>query len=479
MTTLTKATTATTSNRNVGARRLTATKDAAAIKDRIVGSILGVFIGDALGVGVHWQYDLDKLQADRGFVTDYLDPLKDSFHSGTLHAPGRGKLHAGQLEQQGFIDKILLESLAEHKALDQFDFLDRFEREILRESTMDGTRQGGKYGWTDKSICEIYQARVIEGKPWEECVPPRSDTPDSIVRAALIATLYFQTPMEMARQVQSHAKYATLDSSVQAHSVAFASMIGATLQGVPLNNQMTKFLYQQAGKSLPFSSMLSSKDYDPAYGHYSEPDSLLWFGSIAEGVQTFQQSIQPAHRGVLLYGQFCAFFASVPSAYYCAARFPDNFEDAVLCSVNGGGQNTMRTSLVGALLGARVGLSGIPQRFINGLEESDYLIGLAEQVADAALIHTARNTTRNDLWFWPSESQIEFTIGGPSSLSTGTARVAKIANPVLSDTGMNDVPPLLVAVVATFLCVTVAVTIVKLFQNLLWRQSRSAYDNLK
>ena len=32
--------------------------------------------------------------------------------------------------------------------LDQADFHDRFEKEILREDTMDGTRQGGKYGWT-------------------------------------------------------------------------------------------------------------------------------------------------------------------------------------------------------------------------------------------------------------------------------------------------------------------------------------------
>jgi ADP-ribosylglycohydrolase len=79
--------------------------------------------------------------------------------------------------------------------------------------------------------------------------------------------------------------------------------------------------------------------------------------------------VEPAHRGVELYGKFCAFlfFAVLPSAYYCAARFPDNFEEAVLCSVNGGGQHTMRTSLVGALVGARVGLSRIPKRFVERL----------------------------------------------------------------------------------------------------------------
>jgi hypothetical protein len=165
--------------------------------------------------------------------------------------------------------------------------------------------------------------------------------------------------------------------------------------------------------------------------HFTEPDSLLWFGSIAIGVREFQSSIHPGHRGVLLYGQFCAFFATIPSAYYCAARFPDSFEDAVLCSVNGGGQNTMRSSLVGALLGARVGLSNIPARFLHGLEDADYLIELAGQIADVAL----ERGTPDDVWFWPSDSQMNFTIGGPAhhspTFSQETSKSAMIKTEIV------------------------------------------------
>ena len=375
--------------------------DPAELKDRIVGSILGVFIGDALGVGVHWQYDLDTLEANRGFVTGYVDPLPGSFHSGTPDAPGRGKLKAGQLEQQGVIDRLLLESLAEHSALQQDDFWRRVENVILRDPTMDGTRQGGRHGWTDKSICELYQCRIVDEKPWSACASPRSDTPDAIVRAALLAGLYLFTPHELAIQVNIHARAATMDSSVQAHAVAFASMVAAAIQGVPLDESMKDFLYQQPGRSLPYTSMQATKDYDPEYGAFTEPDSLLWFGSIAAGVQQFGSAMQPAYRGVQVYGQFCAFFASVPSAYYCTARFPDNFEDAVLCSVNGGGQTTMRTSLVGALLGAHVGLSGIPPRFLEGLEDSSSLLELANTVAEAALFTANRSTNNTDAWYWP------------------------------------------------------------------------------
>lgn len=258
-------------------RHLSAITDSEILKDRIQGAILGVFIGDALGVGVHWQYDLAKLEADRGYVTDYLDPLPGSYHSGTEDAPGRGKLTAGQLEQQGAIDKLLLESLAEKLQLDQNDFLDRFEKVILRDPAMDGTRQGGSHGWTDKSVCDIYECRIVQNKPWPECAAPRSDTPDPVVRAALIAPLYYQNPMEMAVAIQKHAKAATLDDSVQAHSVAFGSMVAVTIQGIPLTHKMRDFLYQQPGRSLPYTSIIqSNKNSNTDYGRFSEPDSLLW-----------------------------------------------------------------------------------------------------------------------------------------------------------------------------------------------------------
>jgi ADP-ribosylglycohydrolase len=77
----------------------------------------------------------------------------------------------------------------------------------------------------------------------------------------------------------------------------------------------------------------------------------------------------------------CAIYHQLPAAYYLAARFPDDFESAVLHAVNGGGQNQARAILTGALAGAQVGLSGIPQRFLDGLEQGEMLKGLAMELA--------------------------------------------------------------------------------------------------
>ena len=47
--------------------------------DRIVGAILGAFIGDALGVGCQWYYDLGALEQDFGsWIDNYVSPKVDS-----------------------------------------------------------------------------------------------------------------------------------------------------------------------------------------------------------------------------------------------------------------------------------------------------------------------------------------------------------------------------------------------------------------
>ena len=73
----------------------------------------------------------------------------------------------------------------------------------------------------------------------------------------------------------------------------------------------------------------------------------------------------------------------LPAAYYFNSRFENDFELPVLSAVNGGGNNMARASLTGALAGAQVGLSGIPQRFITGLAGSERLLEMAERVAEA------------------------------------------------------------------------------------------------
>ncbi len=70
----------------------------------------------------------------------------------------------------------------------------------------------------------------------------------------------------------------------------------------------------------------------------------------------------------------------LPAAYYLAARFSNDFEAGVLNALNGGGQNQVRTMLTGALIGAQVGFSNIPKRFVDGLKDKEHLLEIADRL---------------------------------------------------------------------------------------------------
>jgi ADP-ribosylglycohydrolase len=61
------------------------------------------------------------------------------------------------------------------------------------------------------------------------------------------------------------------------------------------------------------------------------------------------------------------------------------FETSVLEAVNGGGDADTNAAMVGAIVGAEVGIDGIPKRWIDGLDKRDMIIRTADELLDAAL----------------------------------------------------------------------------------------------
>ncbi len=119
-------------------------------------------------------------------------------------------------------------------------------------------------------------------------------------------------------------------------------------------------------------------------GKFVSPDALLTPSFIARAAKDPEIAIEPAWKVSLVYGMPCAIYHILPSAYYLAARFTDDFESAVLNAINGGGQNQARAILVGALSGAQAGLGGILRRFIDGLEQGEEIVSLSAQLAEQA-----------------------------------------------------------------------------------------------
>jgi len=62
--------------------------------------------------------------------------------------------------------------------------------------------------------------------------------------------------------------------------------------------------------------------------------------------------------------------SSYPSLNHFAAKYGDDFETALLANANCGGENVHRGCVLGALLGAAHGESGIPQKLKDGLKDA-------------------------------------------------------------------------------------------------------------
>ena len=148
-----------------------------------------------------------------------------------------------------------------------------------------------------------------------------------------------------------------------------------------------KLLRLARARKLPFHTMAHSdlqppqKDRPRESGHFVSPDALLTPSYVAAAAVDPDIRIEPAWKVSIVYGMTCAIYHQLPAAYHLAARFPNDFESAVLQAVNGGGENQARAMLTGALVGAQSGLSGIPRRFLEHLHESDILQRLAMDVA--------------------------------------------------------------------------------------------------
>lgn len=349
------------------------------IQDRAAGAIMGAFIGDAMALGPHWYYDLDELHRDYGeWITDYTDPKPGRYHAG---------LKAGQLSQAGFILKLTLRSLVECGRYDEADFCRRMDEELL--PLLDGTPVNGPGGYTSQSIRETWRRRVVQKLPWGETGGHADDT-EAIERTLALAVRYALNPAQLAAAITSNTVLTQNDATIVSMTVAYGAVLGMLVQGHALNAHLSGKLMRLVNQGeLPFHHITGnnlqpphSGDPDPPRGGlFASPDALLTPSYMAAAAVDPDIRIEPAWKVSIVYGMPCAIYHQLPAVYYLSARFHDDFESALLHAVNGGGQNQARATLAGALVGAQVGLSRIPQRFIDGLEDSATLCRLATDLA--------------------------------------------------------------------------------------------------
>lgn len=88
-------------------------------------------------------------------------------------------------------------------------------------------------------------------------------------------------------------------------------------------------------------------------------------------------------------------------AVYCVARHIDNFEDAIIASVNHDGDSDSTGSVAGNIIGAILGYDAIPSKFKKNLELHDVILAIADDLHQGCIISEfdAEDTPEKRQWY--------------------------------------------------------------------------------
>lgn len=296
----------------------------AAQRDRALGALLGLAVGDALGTTLEFK--------PRGSFT----PLTDMIGGGPF------RLAPGQWTDDTAMALALADSLIHYGKLDEADLMARFTAWYER----------GDYSCTGRcfDIGLTTRAALLRwcetGIPQAGSSDPRSAGNGSLMRLAPVALRYWRDPTALrdAAQRQSMTTHAAAEA-VDA-CTAYGELLGEVIAGMPLHQALM-------------------------------PREGPWRGAIAP---IMAGSWRGKPRGAIRSSGYVAH--SLEAALWAVGQARD-FSEAVLLAANLGEDADTTAAIAGQLAGAAWGASAIPPAWLERLAWGDRIRMLGEQLFDA------------------------------------------------------------------------------------------------
>ena len=320
-----------------------------ALVERVRGAIWGQLVGDAFCLGVHWIYDLDKLRrVHPDGVHGFEAPAADHYHAGKV---------SGDQTHYGDAALLLLGSVAETGHVDARDFGRRFVERF---------GSPGYEGYRDHATKDTLSnaAAWWEAHPGQEFDYQQGADDDQLATVSRLASvvgllvLRGTEQAEILRQVEAITRVTQNNDRAVAYAKADALVLAALLQGNSLHETL-----QGAEEAI--------LAVEPTHG------LEVWqkFRAAADA------TLQTVEAATGEFGQSCPLENSFPSSVHCTVKHSTSYNDAMLANALAGGDNAGRAGMIGAWLGALLGLATIPAAWRERLTASSSVAAWVEQLS--------------------------------------------------------------------------------------------------
>ena len=337
-------------------------------EQRIRGALWGMFVGDALAMPVHWYYDPDAIVRDFGEIRDYQAPKlhhpssimslantgkagrgsQDGDVVGSVILKGKKKhwgqanrhYHRGMQAGDNTLNlqcaRVLMRLLNSEGRYDPDEFLSHYVEFMTTEDSHNDTYA--------ESYHRDFFANYAKGIPPAKCAGAEGHDTASVGGLVSLPMVIFSmlghNSLDATTQgALTHLRLTHLSSKLERYASEFVRLLHDVLQAPPTPVAQ---LASAAGDRLgfPLAALLQRISVDGR----SDRDVIgPWLSSA------------------------CYIEHSFPSVLYLAARYANDFESALVANTRVGGDNCHRGAVLGAFLGASLGMEAIPERWVRGL----------------------------------------------------------------------------------------------------------------
>ena len=317
-----------------------------AIRDRAIGALVGLAVGDALGTTLEFTR------------RDTYVPLTDIVGGGPF------RLAPGQWTDDTAMALALADSLIAHPALDPYDLMRRFC----------DWRDRGTYSCTGpcfdigSTVSAALNRFTRTGKAIAGSIDPATAGNGSLMRLAPVAVRHWNNPQALRDVAFTQSATTHGASEAMMACALYAEQIGAAIAGGNQPSGCTD------GTDM-------GTDVGTGTGTGSDPrPAVSSYGKLAQAIAHGSWRGKP--RSAIRSSGYV--IDSFEAALWSVGRTA-NFADAVLTAANLGGDADTTAAIAGQLAGARYGLSGIPLAWLEKLAWRERIEMVGRELFEASV----------------------------------------------------------------------------------------------